>query len=200
MHLAAKLLVSLLVVGTNVAILKYSIDALQRNDVFVWIAASVMQLISTVSQSHLAPHVTHTLSQVTLIMLVLMEHIRSAAPSTLVLCYSLLKCIFNGAALRTYVKIGTHSSPHTFVILMSISIASYFMLLSAEAIGKRRLLRDQVSTSNSRREYPINQSLGYSPCVNRKHSFATSVFLASAPPLVWWQEGFDDRGLRRDTR
>ena len=48
LHLAAKVFASLLVLGTNVAILTLSAKNSGQNTVFVWIAAPILQVISTV--------------------------------------------------------------------------------------------------------------------------------------------------------
>lgn len=76
-----------------------------------------------------------------------MEHFRSVTPSTLVICYALVKCIFTAAVLRTYVKIRSEPDARILVILMAVSIAFYFTLICIEIIAKRRLLKNKVCST-----------------------------------------------------
>ncbi|KAK7691634.1 hypothetical protein QCA50_005033 [Cerrena zonata] len=135
-HLAAKSIALAFVLGTNIAILTFAVDIGRRGNVFVWVTSSVLQLLSSLL----------------LIVLVIIEHFRSMTPSTLAVCYALIKCIFQAAVLRTYVKIGSESDARVLVILTTVSIASYFTLICIEIFEKRRLLRNKslptVSTTN----------------------------------------------------
>lgn len=148
-HLVAKILASVFVLSTNIVILIFAVDTGHRGSIFVWLVGPILQFISTVSPCPLGVcAATQLFLQPVLASLVVAEHIRSVAPSTLVICYASIKCIFNATALRTYFKIGTEHDARNFVILQSVSIVSYFVLTCIEVVEKRRLLKNKVCLSS----------------------------------------------------
>ncbi|KAK7692904.1 hypothetical protein QCA50_004540 [Cerrena zonata] len=123
-HLGAKSLLTSCILAASAASLKYSIDAKNEGLTYMWLVAPIIQLISVVP----------------LAILVVAEHFRSSTPSMLLICYTLCKGLFTTVALRSYMKSGVFYTAHSLAVLTAFCTGSYFALLCAEMIEKRRLL------------------------------------------------------------
>ncbi|KAJ6594611.1 P-loop containing nucleoside triphosphate hydrolase protein [Mycena capillaripes] len=79
---------------------------------------------------------------VLLIFLIIVEHSRSIAPSTLIISYSFLKAIFTAAIMRTSIIIG---ESRVTTVLLALVAGSYLLLSCLELIGKHHIWRGMVS-------------------------------------------------------
>jgi hypothetical protein len=84
------------------------------------------------------------------VLVVWLEHFRSLRPSSLVMGYGLLKGLFGAAILRTYTAVGMQQRQNGASALFAIyalATASYFMVLLAEGVEKRRMYQLEYRVS-----------------------------------------------------
>ena len=72
-------------------------------------------------------------------MLVRYEHQHTLIPSSLAVCYTIVKIIFDGAIIRTYDSMGFSDIARPTFITLAVSMGAYFLVLVTELIEKRRL-------------------------------------------------------------
>ncbi|TFY69692.1 hypothetical protein EVJ58_g284 [Rhodofomes roseus] len=118
----------LLTIASTAANLFFTLQTKDQGLIPVWVPSPALQLIASIPLG----------------ILVLMEHFRSPAPSMLVICYTLLKSLFCSVTLRTYLKTGLFGSAHPAAVVWTLVTTSYMLILCAELVEKRRLLRHKV--------------------------------------------------------
>ncbi|KZT65538.1 P-loop containing nucleoside triphosphate hydrolase protein [Daedalea quercina L-15889] len=123
-----KLASVLLTIASAAANLSFAQHVKEQGLISLWVPSSVLQLVSSVP----------------LAILVLVEHFRSPAPSMLIICYTLLKSLFCSVTLRSYLKIGLFSTAYPDAVAWTLVTTSYMLILCAELVEKRRLLRHKV--------------------------------------------------------
>ncbi|KAH9920611.1 P-loop containing nucleoside triphosphate hydrolase protein [Fomitopsis serialis] len=124
----AKLISVLLTTASTAANLFFALRLKEQDLIPIWVASPALQLVSSIP----------------LAFLVLVEHFRSPAPSMLIICYTLLKSLFCSVLLRSYLKIGLFSTARSGAVALTLVTASYMLVLCAELVEKRRLLRHKV--------------------------------------------------------
>lgn len=129
-----------------------------------------------------------------------MEHFRSPAPSMLIICYTLLKSLFCSVTLRTYLKIGLFGSAHPTAVVWTLVTTSYMLILCAELVEKRRLLRHKVRNSCRWKPHVDTRQTDPGSCVDLELRLSLTVFLATFLVVDRLKEGPHHRRLWHDSR
>ncbi|EPS93155.1 hypothetical protein FOMPIDRAFT_1056220 [Fomitopsis schrenkii] len=118
----------LLTITSAAANISYSRAIETQGLIPLWLPSPILQLVSSIPLG----------------VLVLLEHFRSPAPSMLIICYTLLKSLFCAVTLRTYLQLGLFAAAHPGAAVWTAVTTSYMLVLCAELVEKRRLLRHKV--------------------------------------------------------
>lgn len=62
----------------------------------------------------------------------------------LIICYSLLKSLFCAVTLRSYLQLGLFAAAYPGAAVWAVVTTSYMLVLCAELVEKRMLLRHKV--------------------------------------------------------